>query len=324
MAVEMKIVCAGEMLVDIIACPVNVVSFLNNTCQVEDIRITSGGDANNNAVNFAKLGHEVTYLGRVGCDGMGDYVTTLARQAGINMDHAARSDTSSQTKSLILIDRHGNRTFLQYPGTSAEFCFEDCDLAALEGADLLQISGTFHLPRFDGEGAARLLRGAKERGLITSMDITTDRTGRWQGILDTCYPFLDYFLPSVEQASQVAGTEEPGEIAAFFLDRGVKNVLVKLGGRGSYFKNSETAFYAGTYRGLRVVETTGAGDAFCAGFLTGVGKGLPPEGCVTLGTACSAFVIQAVGATAGMRSLAEIEAFIRAEPPLDFWADTRS
>lgn len=318
----MKVLCAGEMLVDIIVRPVERVAFQNDTCQVEDIRITSGGDANNNAVNLAKLGHQVTYLGRTGCDEMGEYVVKLASAAGVDMSHTVRSRTAAQTRSLILADPRGDRTFLQYPGTSAEFCLEDCDLALLEDADLLQIGGAFHLPRFDGAGCAELLRVAREKGVVTSMDVTSDRTGRWKGILDPCYPYLDYFLPSIEQASMIAGTEDPRAVAEFFLDRGVKNVAVKLGSRGAYFRNAETAFYAGTYSGLQIVETTGAGDAFCAGFLTGVGEGLPPEGCITLGTACSAFAIQAIGATAGMRDLDTVRSFIRSKPPLDIRRDT--
>ena len=154
------------------------------------------------------------------------------------------------------------------------------------------------------------------------MDVTSDRSGRWKGILDPCYPWLDYLLPSIEQASMIAGTEEPRRVADFFLDRGVKNVAVTLGGRGSYFKNRETAFYAGTYSGLRVVETTGAGDAFCAGFLNGVSEGLSPQGCVTWGTACSAFVIQSVGATAGMGDLESVRKFIQTQPPLRIREDT--
>lgn len=317
----MKILCAGEMLADIIVRPVERVAFQNDTCQVEEIRITNGGDANNNAVDLVKLGHQVTYLGRIGCDDMGDYVAALAKRAGIQMEHAVRSATAPQTKSLILVAPNGDRTFLQVPGSSAEFCLEDCDLSLLEEADLLQIGGAFHLPRFDGGGCAALLKAAKDHGVITSMDVTSDRSGRWKGILDPCYPWLDYFLPSIEQASMIAGTEDPRAIADFFLSRGVKNVAVKLGSRGSYFKNRDTAFYAGTYHGLRIVETTGAGDAFCAGFLTGVGEQLPPEGCITLGTACSAFAIQAAGATAGMRDLDTVREFIRSKPPLDIHMD---
>lgn len=318
----MKVLCVGEMLVDLIVRPVERVTLQNDTCQVEEIRVTHGGDANNNAVNLVKLGHDVTYLGRVGCDDMGDYVVSLGKKAGINMDHVVRSSTAAQTKSLILVGPGGNRTFLQVPGTSAEFCLEDCDLSLLDDADLLQIGGAFHLPKFDGEGSAGLLKIAQEKGVITSMDVTSDRTGRWKGILDPCYPYLDYFLPSIEQASMIAGTEDPREIADFFLGRGVKNVAVKLGSRGSYFKNAQTAFFAGVYSGLKIVETTGAGDAFCSGFLTGVGQGATPVECITLATACSSFAIQAVGATAGMRDLETIQAFIRTRAPLEIQWDT--
>jgi sugar/nucleoside kinase (ribokinase family) len=77
----------------------------------------------------------------------------------------------------------------------------------------------------------------------------------------------------------------------------------------------------GVYSDLHIVETTGAGDAFCAGFLCGAIEGRPPEECATLGTACSAFAIQAAGATAGMKSLAEVRAFIESRPPLEIRYD---
>ena len=313
----MRVLCAGEMLADIVVCPVSPILLQNDTHFVKQIQFVSGGDSNNNAINFAKLGHSVVYMGRIGCDILGDFVLQQAQAAGIDMRHAVRSQNAPQSKSLILIGPDGNRTFLQCPGTSDEFCFEDCDLSILDHVDLLQIGGALHLPRFDGEGAMRLLRAAKERGIITSMDITTNRSNRWQGILDPCYQYLDYFLPSIEQAAKVSGLQTPEEIAGFFLSRGVKNVVVKNGHLGSYFQNAHTAFYAGIYHGIHVVETTGAGDAFCAGFLTGVGLQLPPKSGVTLGTACSSFAIQAVGATTGMRDLETIQEFVRTHPPLE-------
>ena len=311
----MRVICAGEMLVDIFVRPVQQIPFENDTQIVPDIRITSGGDANNNAINFAKLGHQVAYLGRLGCDEMGDYVASLAQAAGIDISHTVRSSTARQTKSVILVNPKGDRTFLQDPGTSAEFCFDDCDLSLLDWAEMLQIGGAFHLPKFDGEGSAQLLKAAKERGVITSMDVTSDRSGRWKGILDPCWPYLDYFLPSIEQASQIAGTEDPRAIADFFLDRGVKHVAVKLGSRGSYFKNRQTAFFAGIYQGLSIVETTGAGDAFCAGFLAGMAQGWDFTRCGVFANAVGTHCVMAIGASTGIRPIAEIEAFIRENTP---------
>ena len=96
------------------------------------------------------------------------------------------------------------------------------------------------------------------------MDVTNDFSGRWDAIIRPCYPYLDYFLPSIDQAVLISGLEDPWEIAGFFLDRGVRHVVIKLGAAGSFFRTRDCAFYCGTYD-VPVVETTGAGDAYCAG-----------------------------------------------------------
>ncbi|MPM80824.1 putative sugar kinase YdjH [bioreactor metagenome] len=229
------------------------------------------------------------------------------------MDYVCRSKTVEQTKSLILVNPDGNRTFIQYPGTSAEFCFEDINLSLLDQVELLQIGGTFHLPKFDGEGTARLLKLAREKGVITSMDVTKDPSGRWNKIIAPCYPYLDYFLPSIEQAACICGTNNEKKIADFFLGRGVTAVVVKMGSRGCYCKSGSKAFYCGCYT-VPVAETTGAGDAFVAGFLTAVGKGYPIEECVQFGTATSAHAIQAFGATAGVPDFGTVCAFMAEHP----------
>ena len=97
----MRVICAGEMLVDIFVRPVQQIPFENDTQIVPDIRITSGGDANNNAINFAKLGHQVAYLGRLGCDEMGDYVASLAQAAGIDISHTCLLYTSPSPRDRV-------------------------------------------------------------------------------------------------------------------------------------------------------------------------------------------------------------------------------
>ena len=101
------------MLVDIIVRPVEQVLLQNDTQLVREIRFSSGGDANNNAINLARLGNQVTYMGRLGRDEMGSYVARMAEAAGVDMGYAVRSTTADQTKSLILVNTQGDRTFLQ-------------------------------------------------------------------------------------------------------------------------------------------------------------------------------------------------------------------
>ena len=311
---DFDVLCVGEMLADIIADGVHEVRFDADAVMADSIVVQPGGDAYNNSVDFSRLGCRVAYVGRAGLDSIGEFLLNQAQAEGINTEYVVRTQTP-HSKVVLLINHCRERAFFYYAGTSAELKLTDIDLQLLKRCRLLVIGGTFHLPEFDGAGAAQLLQEAKKQGVITAMDVTKDFTGRWNETIKCCYPYLDYFLPSIEQAEMITGTKDEKQIADFFLSRGVRNVAVKLGKRGSYFKNRNNAFYTGTYT-VPVKDSTGAGDAFVAGFLTGVLKNLSPEEAVRLGTACSAQVIQEVGANTGMKSLQEIQSFIsRNETP---------
>jgi len=105
-------------------------------------------------------------------------------------------------------------------------------------------------------------------------------------------------------------------MADFLLERGVKNVIIKAGSDGAFFKNAQEAFSCGCYK-VPVADTTGAGDAFVAGYLAAMQRGFTPQQGLEFATACSAQVIQQVGATSGMKSFEEIMDFIRRSPKLE-------
>ena len=267
-------------------------------------------------MDLARLGNDVIYIGRIGNDIFAQNCLNSLRQAGVNTDHVVFSSAAEQAKSLILMGHGGTRTFYQNFGSSAELCFEDINLDVLDQVSVLQIGGTFHMERFDGDGAVRLLWEAKSRGIITSLDVTMDRTGRWNSLLEPYYPYLDYFMPSIEQAVEITKRERFDEMADFLLERGVKNVIIKAGSDGAFFKNAQEAFSCGCYR-VPVADTTGAGDAFVAGYLAAMQRGFTPQQGLEFATACSAQVIQQVGATSGMKSFEEIMDFIRRSPKLE-------
>lgn len=317
-----KVLCVGEMMVDLIAYPIDQVLLQCDYHPMDSLLVKTGGDAHNNAVDMARLGNDVTYIGRIGYDMFAANCLEAMRREGVNVDHVIFSKTAEQAKSLILMGEGDQRTFYQNFGTSEEFCFEDINLEVLDRVSMLQIGGTFHMKQFDEEGAVRLLKLAKSKGIITSLDVTMDRSGRWNSVLEPYYPYLDYFMPSIEQAREIANIENPWDIARFLLDRGVKNVIIKDGKSGSYFCNANSAFSCDSYE-IQAVDTTGAGDAFVSGFLTGVGKGFSPEECIVFATACSAHVIQEMGATAGMKDFDTIMRFIKLEKELKIAYDTK-
>ncbi len=310
----LKVLCVGEMMADLVAYPIGPVLLKSDYHAMDHFWVKTGGDAHNNAVDMARLGCAVTYIGRVGCDLFAQNCLASLRAEGVDDRFVVHSRTAEQAKSLILMGEGGTRTFYQNFGTSGEFCFEDIDLSVLDRVSILQIGGTFHMERFDGAGAVRLLKLAKEKGITTSLDVTMDRQGRWNSLLEPYYPYLDYFMPSIEQAVEITKQTEFPRIAGFLLQRGVKNVIIKAGTQGAYFQNAQTAFSCGCYHVPTVLDTTGAGDAFVAGFLAAQGRGFRPEDCMVFAAACSAQVIQQVGAVSGMKSFDEIMDFVRREP----------
>lgn len=314
----MDILCVGDMLADLIIREVDDIVFDNTATQIEETSLKPGGDALNNSIDMSRLGNQVSLVGKLGCDIFGDYLHEECVKNGVDMSHCARSTTAPHAKSTILMRKGGDRKFFYYAGSNAEFTIDDIDLSLLDQCKILQVGGTFHFPNFDGEkGSVPLLKAAKERGVITSMDVNTDFTGRWNETICGCYPYLDYFMPSLEQAVLITKKDDVREMADFFLDRGVKTAVIKMGSKGCYAKNQAgEAFFCGCYQ-VPVVETTGAGDAFVSGFLTSVLRGKTLKECVIFGTACSAQVVQAVGATAGMKDYDTVERFIKEMQPLD-------
>lgn len=309
----MDVICLGEAITDIITQGVHDIRMENEYHLSREILIKTGGDALNNAIDLATMGHQVAYVGRVSRDLCGEMIMKTCIDKGVDMSHVIRTDTP-QTKMNILLSDNGERSFLYSSGVSAEFTADDFDVALLCHTKIIQFSSTFHMTAFDGErGALSLMKKAKEKNVITAMDVTTDFSRRWNSILSPCYPLLDYFMPSEEQAALISGTDDPEEMARFFLERGVGRVVIKLGARGSYYADREEAFYCGCHK-ITVKDTTGAGDAFVAGFLSGVLQGLSAKSCVQLATTASAFVVQEVGANAGIRSAGELKDFLKSNP----------
>jgi sugar/nucleoside kinase (ribokinase family) len=304
----MKVLCVGEMVVDILVHPVGEVTFANDSSIVDSVTITSGGDAMNNAINLARLGNDVTYAGRVGNDVLALFLVDLAANEGVNMNHVVYSKETPQTKSIILVNKDRDREFFFFPGVSQEFSFSDIDLSLLDDCECVQIGGTYHLPRFDGEETAKLLHFAHTKGVITSLDICKSFAGTWN-IIDPCFPQLDYFIPSIEQAACIAGTADPRQMARYFLNRGARHVAIKLGEKGCYYRDRKTAFFCTPFA-VPVAETTGAGDAFVAGFLTALGKGYDIEYSIFMASAASAFAIQSIGSTTGMKDFETLRRFV--------------
>ncbi|MGC8777932.1 MAG: carbohydrate kinase family protein [Candidatus Caldatribacteriaceae bacterium] len=307
-----EVVCVGIACADVLVKPVLKFPERGKLGLVEELTLQAGGCALNAAIDLAKLGVSTAMVGKIGNDGFGRYLLEVFQNEGVNVEGLVIDPLTPTSASVVLIDEIGERSILHLLGTNARFTFEDVNLDLVRSSKVLFIAGALLMPLFDGEGAAHLAKIAREAGMLVCMDTAWDSSGQWLSKIHHVLPYLHWFMPSYEEAKALSGYHDPPRIARFFITQGVGNVVVKLGEEGCYVDSTtaETSFYAPAYRLEKVVDTSGAGDAFCAGFITGLLSGFGVFQCARFANAVAAHCIMEIGTTGGIKSREAILAFM--------------
>jgi sugar/nucleoside kinase (ribokinase family) len=273
--------------------------------------LSIGGCSLNTAVGLSILGVKTELLGKVGDDGYGEFLRGVLGRSGVNVD-GLRFETGAQSSmSVGLIDSTGERALLHVQGTNATLRYEDIDIEKMAQADFLFVGGTLAMHAVDHGEGVKIFKKARELGLQTFMDTSWDATGRWFESARDSLPYVNWFMPSIEEAEQMLGTRDEVKLAGIFKNHGAENVVIKMGDKGVYVSPQKSqAFYKGIYK-VRAVNTAGAGDAWCAGFIAGIVKGLPLYECALLGAGHSALCVADIGTTTGLKSYEETTQFMR-------------
>jgi len=307
-----KILCVGNVTTDIIVNPADNFPALGTLKAVDSISTHVGGCATNAAAAMAILGVPVTISCKVGRDTFGDFVTTTMRNHGVNVSGIVAGEVGT-TVSVVCVsaENKGERSFLYSPGSSADFTIADIDDSLIADNDIIFVAGAMLLTSFDGEPCAQFMKKSRGAGKFTVLDTAWDFQDMWMTKIAPSLPYLDLFMPSYEEAVKLTGLDDPDEIADKFFEYGVKNVIIKLGKNGAFLcpSNGERVTLP-TYAHIKAVDSTGAGDSFCAGFLTGLAKGMDFIECGKLANAVGTHCVMEIGASAGIKPLAEIEKFM--------------
>jgi sugar/nucleoside kinase (ribokinase family) len=142
-----------------------------------------------------------------------------------------------------------------------------------------------------------VLRAARAAGALTSLDTAFDRSGGWFRTLAPCFEHLDVLMANDQEAAGLSGSQDPERAARFFLEHGVRYAVVKLGEQGCLVMSASETHRLPAHS-VSVVDTTGAGDAFAAGFLLGLLEGRSLRACAALGNAAGARCVSHIGAAA--------------------------
>jgi len=306
------VTCVGVLVADVIVHAVDAWPEQGRLELVDGIELRSGGLAHTTSVTLAKLGVSTATVGRVGADPFGMFLIEVLREHGVEI-HVRRDDTASTSATVVAVTSNGERSFLHLVGANARLGPDDVPEALLRSSKAVHLGGYFILPGLDGAPAAMVLQRARAAGCTTSLDVAWDAKGRWMTLLAPCLPHLDVLFGNVDELGHCAGEREPARIAASLRRRGVKVVAVKMGEHGAYVDGPEWRGHVPAFA-VTAVDTTGAGDAFCGGFLAGMLAEWDLQRVTRFANAVGAMCVTAVGGATGIRSMAETLRFMETTP----------
>ena len=301
-----KVVSMGIHIADVLGRPVTGIPEGQNLAILDEIRLTVAGTAAGTSVDLAKLGAEVYAMGAIGEDELGNFVDTTMKRYGINTDGLARKKGVQTSSTMLPIRPNGERPALHVPGANTEFCFDDINLDIIAEADFLHIGGTPLLTSLDGESMKEVFKYAKEHNVITTYDLLAIDRPDLLDLVKPPLPYVDYFMPGLEEVIMMSGISDRHEIIKLFLDLGAKHTVFKMGDKGSsiaYFEQDKIHETLVPSFSVPIVDSTGCGDAYCAGFIVGLSMGWDLEKAGLLGSAAGALVIQGLGSDAGIVDL---------------------
>ncbi|MBP1818557.1 carbohydrate kinase family protein [Mycobacterium sp. OAE908] len=298
------VVCLGAHILDVLVRPVTDIPAGQDTALVEQMRMTAAGTAAGTALTFGKLGATVRTAGAIGADPPGDLLLSLLGRAGIDTGMVVRKADVPTSMSVLPIRPNGERPALHLLGANLAYTLDDVDWEAIAAADHLHLGGTEMLgPDF----AARILKHAKENGVTTSVDLIAPGGMGTFDLIAPAMEYTDYLLPNEDQVLGFTGAADLAEGSQKLLDAGAGLLAITCGADGALIVSADGAQEVPAFA-VDVVDTTGCGDAFSAGFVYGMGLGRSPRDAAVLGNAVAALVAQGLGSDYGDFDLAAADA----------------
>jgi sugar/nucleoside kinase (ribokinase family) len=294
----------GLYILDILGRPITRIPERGNVEFIEEIKLTVAGTAGGVVVNTAKLGLKSLAVGAVGNDEKADFVIGAMGKLGIDTSAMQRLDGVPTSATILNVRPNGDRPALHVRGASDHFDVAPATYEQEFDAPIVHLGGTGLMKRLDGEPSRILLQEAKKRGRTVTFDLIA-ATAETIKIVAPLLPFIDYFMPSIEEAKDMSGQGTPEDCARFYLDQGATCCVFTLGAEGAFYAHKDGTRLQVPAYDITVVDTTGCGDACDAGFITALHRKMDPEQSVRFAQAAAALVATGLGSDAGIVSFDE-------------------
>jgi len=294
----LDVICAGQAVLDCITRGREAEPYRENVYRAETIRLHTGGDAVNESVALAGMGFRTAIVCGLGTDMAGDIIAAAVSAAGVDTGRIRRLDYDTPVAN-IQVAEDGSRISVSSRATRLEgyrIAPEE-----LTGARLISLASLFRPPLDDPELLREIAGAAGSRGAIVCADTKLPLTGPvglrdFAGVL----PLIDYIFPNEKEAAYYTGESSLPAMAAAFRRAGVGTVVVKTGPEGCFVSGKGEEFALPAVPVGHVVDTTGAGDNFAAGFIAGILRGASLRECAALALRQAARAITHTGGGSGL------------------------
>lgn len=311
MSEKSGIAVAGSILVD----NLNEISAYPASGELTKILSVSrsvGGCVPNTGIDIKRVAPEITVkaIGKIGNDSNGDYLIDSFQKNGVDTSLIVKGDMPTSFTDVMSIIG-GQRTFFTYPGACADFGYEDIDFESLD-VKMLHLGYFLLLDKIDNGDGEKILKKCKETGIKTSIDLVSENSDRYS-VVKNCLKYIDNIIINEHEAAMIVGKEPSREnlkeIAEEIKSLGVtERVIIHMPEVGvclsdnGYFELPSWELPKGYIKGK-----TGAGDAFCAGALIGICRGLSEIEILTLASKAATASLSSPDAIGGMVSEEEID-----------------
>ncbi|HWQ53718.1 MAG TPA: carbohydrate kinase family protein [Bryobacteraceae bacterium] len=302
-----RILVAGEINVDLILQNFNAFPELGKEVLVENCLLTLGSASLICAMGLAKLGDDVSFVGKAGCDTYGDFCVERMREAGIDVSRVIRS-AELKTGITVSVSSPKDRAMVTYLGAITELRAEDLPDGVLACFNHLHVS-SYYMQEKLRPGVRSVFARAHKLGLTTSLDPGYDPSEEWRPDIRETLEETDVFFPNEVEVRAIARRQDFAEALAV-LANGRTLTVAKLGRAGAMALEDGKPVAVPIFP-VQPVDTTGAGDSFNAGFLHAWLRRMPLTDALRWGTACGALSTRGLGGTGTQATAEEAEGLIR-------------
>ncbi|HHV74744.1 MAG TPA: sugar kinase [Thermoanaerobacterium sp.] len=306
-----KVLLAGEPMALFIA---DEEGTLDNVSKFT--KALAGAEANV-AIGLSRLGHNVKYITKLGNDPFGKYIYNKLLEEKIDVSSVKFTDEYPTGFMLKSKTSKGDPDIFYFrKGSAASHMTPndiDCDASEINHIHITGITAA--LSKDTLNTVYKMIQIGKENGIRISFDPNI-RKSLWKSedemvsTLNDIAFNCDIVMPGIKEGFILTGSDDVDVIADFYLRRGVKAVIIKIGDRGAYVKTKDESFTVSGYKVEKVVDTVGAGDGFATGVISGLLEGLTLKDAVKRGNAIGAIIIMSPGDNDGLPYRDTLEKFM--------------